>query len=61
MMVHVLDTRQLGLRGIIAATALETNDGIILFDTGPESTFENVTAELEKAWICRQKCAARFS
>lgn len=49
MMVHVLDTRQLGRPGIIAATALETNDGLILFDTGPESTFGNVRAELEKA------------
>jgi len=49
MSVHVFDTRQLGRPGIIAATALETNDGLILFDTGPESTFENVTAELQKA------------
>ncbi len=47
-MVHVLDTRQLGRSGIIAATALETADGIALFDTGAESTFPNVTAELEK-------------
>lgn len=49
MRVHVFDTRQLGRPGIIAATALETNDGLILFDTGPESTFENVSAELQKA------------
>lgn len=49
MKVHVFDTRQLGRPGIIAATALETNEGLILFDTGPESTFENVTAELQKA------------
>lgn len=49
MRVHIFDTRQLGRPGIIAATALETNDGLILFDTGPESTFENVTAELQKA------------
>ncbi|MEP6698767.1 MAG: MBL fold metallo-hydrolase [Verrucomicrobiota bacterium] len=47
-MVHVLDTRQLGRPGIIAATALETNDGIALFDTGPESTFDNVVAELRR-------------
>ena len=47
-MVHVLDTRQLARPGIIAATALETADGIALFDTGPESTFENVTVELRK-------------
>ena len=45
-MVHILDTRQLGRPGIIAATALETIDGIALFDTGPESTFDNIAAEL---------------
>jgi glyoxylase-like metal-dependent hydrolase (beta-lactamase superfamily II) len=44
--VHVLDTRHLGRPGIIAATALETDDGLILFDTGPESTFETVAAQL---------------
>ena len=48
-MISILDTRQLGRAGIVAATALETNDGIALFDTGPESTFENVIAELRKA------------
>ena len=47
-MAHVLDTRQLGRPGIIAATALETADGIALFDTGAESTFDNVAAELRK-------------
>ena len=45
-MIHVMDTRHLGRRGIIAATALETDDGLILFDTGPESTFETVAAQL---------------
>jgi glyoxylase-like metal-dependent hydrolase (beta-lactamase superfamily II) len=45
-MVHVLDTRHLGRPGIIAATILEANDGLILFDTGPESTFETVAAQL---------------
>jgi len=48
-MIHILDTRQLGHAGIVAAMALETNDGIALFDTGPESTFDNVVAELRKA------------
>jgi glyoxylase-like metal-dependent hydrolase (beta-lactamase superfamily II) len=48
-MIHVLDTRQLGYAGIVAATALETDDGIALFDTGPESTFDNVVADLRKA------------
>ena len=33
----------------MAATALETDDGIALFDTGPESTFDNVVAGLRKA------------
>ena len=47
-MIHILDTRQLGTPGIIAATALETDDGLALFDTGPESTFANVTAELRE-------------
>lgn len=45
-MVHVLDTHQLGTSGIVAATVLETKDGLALFDTGPESTFDNVAAEL---------------
>lgn len=44
-MIHVLDTRHLGRPGIIAATALETDDGLALFDTGPESTFETVAAQ----------------
>jgi len=47
--VHILDTRQLGRPGIIAVTALETNDGIVLFDSGPESTFDNVVVDLSKA------------
>ena len=46
MKIHVLDTRQLGFAGIVAATALETDDGIALFDTGPESTFDNVIVDL---------------
>ena len=46
MSVHILDTRMLGRAGIIAATAVETNDGLALFDVGPESTFENISSEL---------------
>ena len=49
MKIHVLDTRQLGRAGIVAATALETSEGIALFDTGPESTFDNVIVDLRKA------------
>jgi glyoxylase-like metal-dependent hydrolase (beta-lactamase superfamily II) len=47
--IHILDTRQLGRPGIIAATALETNDGIALFDTGPESTFNNIIDAIRQA------------
>ncbi|MFL6543398.1 MAG: MBL fold metallo-hydrolase [Chthoniobacterales bacterium] len=47
-MIHVLDTLQLGRPSVIAATALETEDGIALFDTGAESTFDNVVAELRR-------------
>jgi glyoxylase-like metal-dependent hydrolase (beta-lactamase superfamily II) len=49
MDLHILDTRQLGRAGIIAATALETGDGLVLFDTGPESTFANVAQQLHEA------------
>jgi glyoxylase-like metal-dependent hydrolase (beta-lactamase superfamily II) len=47
--IHVLDTRQLGHAGIVASTALETDDGIVLFDSGAESTFDNVVVDLRKA------------
>ena len=47
-MIHVLDTQHLGRPGIIASTLLETNDGPVLFDTGPESTFDNIAAGLHK-------------
>jgi glyoxylase-like metal-dependent hydrolase (beta-lactamase superfamily II) len=48
-MIHIIDTHQLGRTGIVAATALETDDGLALFDTGPESTFDNVVAGLGQA------------
>ncbi len=48
-MVHVFDTRQLGRPGIIAATALEIEDGLAFFDTGPESTFDTIAGELRQA------------
>src|SRR6059058_5526308 len=47
-MIHVLDTRQLGRAGIIAATAVQTSDSLVLFDTGAESAFANVTTELAR-------------
>ena len=49
MKIQILDTRQLGHVGIVAATVLETNDGIALFDTGPESTYENVVAAFHQS------------
>jgi glyoxylase-like metal-dependent hydrolase (beta-lactamase superfamily II) len=51
MKVNIIDTRQLGRPGVIAATALETNDGVVLFDTGPESTFETVVTGLRKVGL----------
>ena len=45
-MIHVLDTQHLSRPGIIAATALETDEGPVLFDTGPESTFDNIASAL---------------
>jgi glyoxylase-like metal-dependent hydrolase (beta-lactamase superfamily II) len=45
----ILDTCQLGHSGIVAATALETVEGIALFDTGAESTFDNIVLELGEA------------
>ena len=48
MSAHILDTRMLNRPGIIAAIAVETTDGLMLFDVGPESTFENISAELGK-------------
>jgi glyoxylase-like metal-dependent hydrolase (beta-lactamase superfamily II) len=45
-MIRILDTQHQGRRGIIASTLLESDEGPILFDTGPESTFENIVGEL---------------
>ena len=47
-MTHVLDTQHLGRPGIIAVTVLETEEGPILFDTGPESTFATIAAALSE-------------
>ncbi len=47
--IHVLDTRHVGRPGIIAATALETNDGIALFDTGADATFANIASAMRAA------------
>jgi glyoxylase-like metal-dependent hydrolase (beta-lactamase superfamily II) len=45
-MVQILDTFHLGRPGIIAATFIETIDGLACFDVGAESTFDNLTMEL---------------
>ena len=50
-MVHLLDTHQLGRPGIIAATALETPAGVVLFDTGPEATFSAVAEQLRQVGV----------
>jgi glyoxylase-like metal-dependent hydrolase (beta-lactamase superfamily II) len=47
-MLHILDTLHLARPGIIAATLLETPDGLAFFDVGADSTFENVANELGK-------------
>ncbi len=49
--IHLLDTHQLGHAGIVAATALETDDGIALFDTGPESTYANIVAAIRQVGL----------
>jgi glyoxylase-like metal-dependent hydrolase (beta-lactamase superfamily II) len=48
-MIHILDTQHLGRPGIIAVIVLETREGIVLFDTGPESTFENISRAMRQA------------
>jgi glyoxylase-like metal-dependent hydrolase (beta-lactamase superfamily II) len=49
--VHIIDTLQLDRPGVVAAVAMETNDGVALFDTGPESTFKNVSSVLNALGI----------
>ena len=51
MRTHIIDTLQLGRPGVIGVIALETRDGVVVFDTGPESTFQNVVAGLDKVGI----------
>ncbi|HEY1583541.1 MAG TPA: MBL fold metallo-hydrolase [Chthoniobacterales bacterium] len=49
MGIQILDTQHLGRPGIIAAIALETEEGIALFDTGPASTFDKISQAMERA------------
>ncbi len=44
----ILDTRHLGRPNVIASVAVPMGEGIALFDTGPESTFENVAQGLRE-------------
>lgn len=46
MSVHVLDTLHLQRPHVVAATALETDEGVVLFDVGPEVTFATLRAAL---------------
>ena len=48
-MVHILDTQHLDRPGIIAVIVLETREGLVLFDTGPDSTFENISRAMRQA------------
>lgn len=48
-MYHTLDLNFLGIDHAIAAFLIETNDGPVLIETGPYSTFESLKAGIEKA------------
>lgn len=48
MSAHILDTFHLGRPGIVGATLVESKEGLILFDTGPESTFANLSGQFRK-------------
>jgi glyoxylase-like metal-dependent hydrolase (beta-lactamase superfamily II) len=53
-MIHVLDTLHLSRPGIICAVALESREGIALFDTGPESTFDNIAFGLRNVGLAAE-------
>jgi len=48
-MIHVLDLKFLGQKETIAAFLFETADGPVLFETGPHSTYENLSKAVKKA------------
>ncbi len=48
-MIHVLDLKFLGQKETIAAFLFETTDGPVLFETGPHSTYENLSKAVKKA------------
>jgi len=47
-MVNVLDLNFLGYEHAIASFMLESEDGLVLIESGPYSTFENLQSQIEK-------------
>ena len=46
--IHTIDLSFLGLKEAIASFLIETSNGPILIETGPHSTFQNLSKEIEK-------------
>lgn len=46
-MVHIIDTLHLGEKGVIAVFAMETSEGLLLLEAGPENSFPQVVAGLQ--------------
>ena len=44
--VHTIDLNFLGLKRAIAAFLVETNEGPVLIESGPHSTFHNLSDEI---------------
>jgi len=47
-MIHILDLQFLDNSQTIAAFAIETNEGIVLVESGPYTTFESLEKQLQK-------------
>ncbi len=47
-MIHTLDLQFLGLQEAIGSFLIETNDGPVLIETGPYSTFSNLDIAIQK-------------
>tara|TARA_Y100001972_G_scaffold124328_2_gene173253 strand:- start:2631 stop:3518 length:888 start_codon:yes stop_codon:yes gene_type:complete len=48
-MIHVLDLKFLGIDHAIAAFLIESNDGPILIETGPHSTYQHLKDQVRQA------------
>lgn len=48
-MIHVLDLKFLGIDHAIAAFLIESNDGPILIETGPHSTYKHLKEQVKQA------------